>query len=204
MQTPRRNHTATLLDDGSVLVAGGYNGNYVNAPELYQPRTGSFKSTGAMSTARRYPSATLLPNGEVLMVGGYQNGTAPTGTLSSSESYGPRQKQFSGSGSMHSARGRHTATYLGHGKVLIAGGYDLQVPSSSAEIYNASQGQFEPTGSMHDKRWRHTETLLANGHVLIAGGADASGSIASAEIYIPFARSSSPLRLTDLELMAAL
>jgi len=90
---------------------------------------------------------------------------------------------FGGTGSMGEARGRQTATLLGDGTVLIAGGYNLQAPLASAELYDPASGLFSATSSMNTARWRHTETLLEDGHVLIVGGQDATGFLRTAEIY---------------------
>ncbi len=65
-------HTATLLPNGKVLVAGGFNGGFtiLTSAELYDPASGSWTATGSLNTARAYHTATLLPNGKVLVAGG--------------------------------------------------------------------------------------------------------------------------------------
>lgn len=189
MTVARRNHAATLLKGGRVLIAGGYNGldgntdgsNNVNAPEIYDPVAGMFEPTGDMSTARRYPTATMLLNGRVLMAGGYDGSNLAT---ASAELYKTKKRDFDLTGSMLVARGRHTATLLLNGKVMVAGGYDSsETTLSSAELYDPNTGTFSATGSMTIARWRHTETRLLNGDVLIAGGSDGTTAVASAELY---------------------
>ena len=189
MHTARRNATATRLNDGTVLVAGGYNGDAVNAPERYNPRSGRFTSTAPMATPRRYPSASLLSNGAVLIAGGLA--TANGDAQSSSERFvqlrsrrlGSGEGSFVASGNLHTARARHTATDLGRGKFLIAGGTDGKTPIASAEMFDAARQSFTEIEPMLTARYRHTATPLANGTVLIAGGADASGALASAELF---------------------
>ena len=69
----RTSHTATLLPNGKVLVAGGYNGfGSLSSAELYDPATGSWSPTGSLGTARDSHTATLLPNGKVLVAGGFR------------------------------------------------------------------------------------------------------------------------------------
>ena len=92
------------------------------------------------------------------------------------------QETFAPTGSMTVAREMHTATFLGNGKVLIAGGYDGFNGNASAELYDPAAGTFTATGSMTVARWEHTATLLPNGTVLIAGGGSSS-----AELYDPAA-----------------
>jgi N-acetylneuraminic acid mutarotase len=180
----RRNHTATLLNDGTVLVAGGYNGDHLNSPEIYNPKTGIFSSGGAMSNNRRFPSASLLANGMVILAGGFDNGDIPSGTMNSADLYLPTKNQFAPTGAMHTARGRHTATNLNNNEILITGGYNGITVFQSAEIYNISTAKFSAIGSMNQARWRHTETLLTNGNVLIIGGENAGNVLSSAEIFI--------------------
>lgn len=189
MAVARRNQTATFLKDGRVLVAGGYNGldgnvdgsGNVNAPEIYDPMTGTFGSTGTMSSARRFPTATMLLNGKVLIAGGYDGSNA---VLSSTDLYSSRKRTFVSGGNMHIPRGRHTATLLRNGKVLIAGGYDgTGTAFASAELYDPVAGTFSLSGLMATARWRHEATRLLDGNVLITGGSDGSTSVASAEVY---------------------
>ncbi|MDH4334942.1 MAG: kelch repeat-containing protein, partial [Chloroflexota bacterium] len=66
----RGNHTATLLRDGKVLVAGGYGSGWLNSAELYDSDTGSWTLTGKMNQARAGHTATLLNDGTVLVAGG--------------------------------------------------------------------------------------------------------------------------------------
>jgi hypothetical protein len=146
MGTTRRNHTATLLNDGTVLVAGGYNGTYINAPELYNPTLQTFTPTPtSMAGPRRYPSATKLPSGQVLLVGGFMS--TANGALATTETYNPTSStSFSPAASMNRARGRHTATSLADGNhLLIAGGYDGSATLSSAEIYEIAANQSYPS-----------------------------------------------------------
>jgi WD40 repeat protein len=176
MTTTRRSHTATLLTNGKVLVAGGYNVNPTANAELYDPGTGQWAATGNMTTARLWHTATLLPNGKVLVAGG-----SGDGVLASAELYDPTTGQWTATGSMATARLWHTATLLPNGKVLVAAGADEGfIVLSSAELYDPATGLWTATGSMTTARVDHTATLLPNGKVLVAGG-----SGASAELYDP-------------------
>ena len=68
--TGRREHTATLLPNDQVLVAGGSNSNYVLIAELYDPASGTWTATGSLVNERDKHTATLLPSGKVLVTGG--------------------------------------------------------------------------------------------------------------------------------------
>jgi hypothetical protein len=181
MKVARTYHTATLLGNGQVLVAGGRgigNPNIVSA-ELYDPTTGTFSYTGNLNTPRDYAAAVLLPGGDVLIVGGEEKVGVYETCLSSAELYNPSTGTFADTGSLNSARCLPAATLLNTGKVLITGG-------STAELYDPSSGTFNNTGSPVVSRGAHTATLLGNGEVLLAGGQDPSGNyLASAEIYNP-------------------
>jgi hypothetical protein len=196
--TGRQIHTATMLGDGRVLVAGGYAlGDFpVASAVIYDPATNTFRATGSLAEARGYHTATLLSDGRVLVAGGgpasWPNAlTGITGPfLASAELYKPRTGTFSPTGSMTTPREVHTATLLADGRVLITGGADYQSRAvASAEVYDPKTGRFSPTGSMTIARAFHTATLLADGRVLITGGSPAAwgttDKLASAEIYDP-------------------
>ncbi len=182
MNTGRDWHTATLLNNGMVLMAGGYAGNSVLASaELYNPATGTFTPTGSMNNARCLHTATLLNDGMVLIAGGTSS-TATNAPISDAELYDPRTGTFTPTGSLNNARFVHSATLLNNGLVLMAGGANCCFALASAELYNPSTGTFTPTGSLNTARYYDTATLLNNGMVLMAGG-DPGG--ATAELYNP-------------------
>ena len=188
MSTARENHTATLLNNGSVLVAGGGDGgNGVQASaEIYNPTASTFTRTGPMAVARKSHTATQLADGLVLIAGG-DDGSGP---LASAEIYNPASGSFTPTGSMKAARESHTATLLFNGMVLIAGGSGSSGSAlATAELYDPAKGTFTLTGSMSSPRELQTALALitgpSNGMVLIAGGDDGSSALATAEIYDP-------------------
>jgi large repetitive protein len=192
MASRRIGHTATLLPNGKVLITGGEVEQGMDKPneksaELYDPATGAFSPTGAMSKPREGHTATLLANGKVLIAGGTT--AYVTGHLASAELYDPATGAFIATGQMTTARTGHTATLLANGKVLLAGGApDGMTMTESAELYDPATGSFSPTGSMAKPRWADTATLLRNGKVLIVGGTTFNTEyeyLASAELYDP-------------------
>lgn len=184
MLQPRSGHTATLLRDGNVLIAGGMrrNQDFYSSAELYDPATGTFKSTGSMATARVGHAAVLLRSGKVLIVGGWVSQEC----TDSAELYDPATGKFMSISKMNSKRGQPSATLLGSGDVLITGGAERNTPGgvTSAEIFRAVSSKFEPVGPMHFARISQTATLMSDGRVLIAGGRGDSVT-AAAEIYDP-------------------
>ena len=203
MTTAHVYDTATLLQDGRVLISGGTDdaGNVVASAELYDPKSGTFRPTGSMTTSRTTQTATLLRDGRVLIAGGYGGCTASIcNTLASAELYDPATGTFSPTGSMTTPREGLTATLLSDGRVLVAGGYGgctVGVGTrncntfASAELYDPATGTFSPTGSMTTPRVYQTATLLSDGRVLIAGGGDTSLAL-TAELYDPATGTFSP------------
>jgi hypothetical protein len=184
----RWGHTATVLSDGRVLVAGSYrNGtDSLSSAELYDPSSGTWTATGNMTTGRGGHTATLLRDGRVLVVGGGPDETQTEGgpRSASAELYDPERGSWTATGSMIEARRGFTATLLPDGRVLVAGG---DADFRMAELYDPRSGTWTATGSMADGRFGHTATLLPDGMVLVAGGCACSepGAWATAELYDP-------------------
>ncbi len=179
MTTARYHHTATLLKDGTVLLAGAPG---LNTAETYDPATGKFTPiTGKMNIDRDGHTATLLSTGKVLITGGtdvYNNNAA----LATAEVFDPSTGTFTPTtNNMSLARTGHNATLLADGKVLITGGNTL-----IAELFDPTTGTFTPTtGKMLTARTEDTATLLPNGKLLITGGLAANAALATAEAYDP-------------------
>jgi hypothetical protein len=194
LTAPRNNATATLLQDGTVLIAGGDNGLHAGSKsaEIYNPATGKFTATsGSMSTQRNYQTGTLLPNGTVLIAGGEGNISGET-SWSTVEIYTPSTQKFTPTGSMTAARAFHTATLLTDGTVLLVGGEGNSGYLSSAEIYTPSTGSFAATGAMNSSRANHAAIALADGTVLVTGGGNQNSVLSTAEIYTPSTKAFAP------------
>jgi hypothetical protein len=130
MTNDRDRQSSTLMADGRVLVAGGltfvmhptYSEDYHGSAEIYDPRTGVFTTTGAMTDSRYDHSGTLLPNGQVLIVGGANS--APAVPLPWVDLYTPSASAFSRTGSLPAGRYLHTTIALPNGLTLVTGGLD--------------------------------------------------------------------------------
>ena len=184
MQIARASHSSTLLPDGRILIAGGFGGsgtesNPYRSTEIYDPRTGSFQTTGNMTIGRSGHTATFLKNGKLLIAGGW---TGRYNVRRSAELYDPATGVFTPTGEMVIERAGNTAALLPDGKVLVAGGEDRSENAlASAEVYDPTTGKFTRTGDMAEPRGEATATGLRNGKVLIVGGG--SGHYPSQSVY---------------------
>ena len=197
MTTQREGAVAAPLPDGRVLVAGGYyfdgSSHYLSSAEIFNPATGSFSPTGAMSVAREYAAAAPLPDGRVLVAGGFSPAPYPSSIPQSAEIFDPATGAFSPTGDLTVDRSGAAAAPLPDGRVLVAGGQH----APSAEIFDPATGSFSATGSMTVPRWEAAAAPLPDGRVLVAGGYNGSddssySSFQSAEIFNPATGAFSP------------
>ena len=201
LNVARGAHTATLLPDGRVLVAGGRSISNMGVPvaldsaEIYDPATKIWTVTGSLTKPRVWPTATLLPNGRVLVVGGdWSFGTA--------ELYDPATGTWTPTGSLNTPRDGFTATLLATGQVLVAGGVDnSDATLNSAELYDPSTETWSFTSNLVTARFFHTATPLADDRILVGAGwtDDFFQTVTStAELYDPIAGTwSSTARLNE-------
>jgi large repetitive protein len=192
VHTPRDGHTATLLPNGNVVIAGGEDNNQaVSSSEVYSPTFGSWTVSGNLNVARSNASAVLLPNGQVLIAGGCV-ASCLSGTTRSAELYNSLGGKWTSTGAMLTGRTYFSMVRLASGQILVAGGCTglnangCSGVTNKAEIYNSSTGKWTATGPMIAARGNLTATLLPNGKVLVAGGINGAGNpIATAELYNP-------------------
>jgi len=193
LSAARANHTATRLQDGTVLVVGGWSGTSVLASaERYDPTADAWTAAGNLAAARVFHTATLLLDGRVLVAGGRYGDTV----YATAELYDPATNAWSAAGDLANARASHTATQLPDGRVLVTGGFGLgNSVLASAEIYNPATNSWTAAAGLALARVYHSATLLPDGRVLVAAGAEGdpygltwtpgATTFFSAELYDP-------------------
>lgn len=172
----RAKHTATLLPNGKVLIAGGEPALY--PAYVFDPNTNAFTNIGYTAATHYDHTATLLPNGKVLIAGGQPDGK-------SSELYDPETGTFTPIGNLYYEHVGHTATVLRNDRVLIVGGYNVAGNDcTSAELYDPATNSYVTAYSLLDRRAYHTAALLPHGYLHISGG-EASPSVGktTAEVF---------------------
>lgn len=160
MLESRESHTATLLANGKVLIAGGHRGRRADvtvysSAEIYDAATGKFTGAGDMTRRRHKHDSVLLADGRVLILGGSDERDG-NGAYASVEIYDPTRRTFTPTANMNSRRYKlqGTAVLLSNGKVLVAGGADR------AELFDPSRNTFTyVAGEMHTPRLFATATV---------------------------------------------
>ncbi|MCA0175953.1 MAG: hypothetical protein LCH73_06650 [Proteobacteria bacterium] len=187
MHEARVSHTAALLPDGRVLLAGGWTGAATTATtEWYDPQTRQFSRAAPMSVPRMDGTATLLADGKVLIVGGAPQTNRPSATV---DVFDPATNTMAAAAPLQTARAHHAAVRLPDGRVLVVGGLvGRAVATASAEIYDPQTGRFAPTGALSQPRCKLAALPLQDGRVMVlAGSTDCNERrrLASTEIYDP-------------------
>lgn len=185
-------HTATLLLDGTVLVAGGiesYKG--VQTGEIYDPTTNAWTAAGTMVEPHWAHRAERLDDGRVLIIGGC--GSGPSNLCMNGvgvEIYNPKNTTtpWSKTSPMLASRRSHCSTKLKDGRILVAGGFNSSKNHTGLEIYDPKLGTWtSPIAKLSTARNLATATTLKTGQVLIVGGFDGAAFLNTMELFDPTA-----------------
>ena len=171
---------SVILDDGRVLVAGGYNSGKLSSCEIYNPNAGQWTTTDSMNYARTNFSLTKLVDGKVLATAG----SGINGSLAGikSEIFNPSTEAWGQVATLNDGRSSHRAILLQSGKVLVVGG-DHDNYCKNCEIYDPETNEWTLTGSCIYPKDSHTLELLPDGRVMAIGGGNSSYE--HCEIYDP-------------------
>jgi N-acetylneuraminic acid mutarotase len=198
MSQGRVGHTATEIDNGFILIAGGTDasggqltsGTLNNTLEVFDPATGRYAVLAAkFSEPRAFHTATRLPDGKVLFVGGLTQSI--NGSISASDTMDLFDPATCGNpfnaatceikpllSQLQSERGAHIAALLPGGRVLVAGGFQrsglVDTYLKTAEIVNPAEDAVAPAGQMPEARGFAAAATLPNGKIVISGGRDST------------------------------
>ncbi len=190
MLAPRFAHSATLLPNGKVLIAGGISGitnSYLNSAEIYDPSLNLFKAAAPMAQAKASHAALLLPDGKVLVTGGETPGGEP---YAGAEIYDPAANAWKAATPMNKVRKDHKMVLLPNGKVLSAGQLPVNgMPPSTiepgdAEVYDPAINQWAPTALMASPALLPSLTVMGNQKVLLTA-LDPIQKENTAQVYDP-------------------
>jgi N-acetylneuraminic acid mutarotase len=170
-------HTATLLDDGEVLVTGGAStyhlprGTVTSSAEVYDPASSKWHKASSMSVARYHHAATLLADGRVLVAGGWALTSNTDKSLATAELYDPATNAWKATGAMATGRATGIMASLPDGRALFAGGVDPAYKAmATAEIWSPAGGKWSATGRLPVAIMWPALAVLHDGQVLLAGG----------------------------------
>jgi hypothetical protein len=179
MSTPRFEHTATALDDGRVLIAGGQGppiagvAGALASTEIYDPAVDSFRKSNDMGDARFNHTALKLPDRTVMVIGGAggQNGDT---SLSTAEVFNPGDGGWTNVGTLTGSRSGHVAAVFPDGRVVVAGGESVTRGNrrslNTAEIFALDRREWRSAGQMNCPRSEASAALLGDGSVLVVAG----------------------------------
>lgn len=171
MFVPRKDHSASQLPDGRVLVVSGQyaitypNIVYLNSCEVFNPSVGQWFLTDSIDVPQVGNASVVLSDGRVFISGGHY-------ALKSCEIFLPISMSWSLTDSMTVGRDSHTATLLPNGKVLVVGGQGV---GTGCEVFDPFIESFTDIDTITYDISNHSAILLGNGKVLIAGGYSYSG-----------------------------
>jgi hypothetical protein len=187
LSSPRDGHIAVLLDDGGILVAGGYE-REGSAPlvtaEIFDPVHNRWSSTGSLRTPRGGHAAARLGDGRVLVVGGWRGSGS---YLASTEIFDPRTGRFVPGPDLPTGVSGVTATSLSDGRVLVTGGQvDETSPTGLVVLVGADGKARELAVGLRTPRFKHAAVILPSEQVLIIGGTvDDRELLTSTELFDP-------------------
>ena len=194
MSVPRALHSASLLPNGEVLVAGGAStyvgpGRVYSSAEIFDPSRETWAPSAPMSVPRYTQTAVALPDGRIVVAGGWSLTAVDAPSLASAEIFDPLAGRWSATSSMSDGRGQLRMVGLAGGRVLVVGGLSPTYQAlPSAEVFDPRSGQWSATGAIALGVFWPSLTALQDGRVLVAGGATtrtASSVSPVAELFLP-------------------
>ncbi len=204
--TQRQGPDMVLLDDGRVLVIGGFDigasgsqfgpAPFVGTTEIFNPETSEWQQAAAMEQPLFRQAAVLLSDGRVLVVGGVSLSDGKESARA--EIYDPTTDTWTPTEDMATERGEPIAVLLSDGRVLVTGdkSLDFRAVTGKVETYDPDTGMWTPTEDMSKASRGHSLTLLPDGRVLAAGGVHPTnrhfGAYPITEIFDPTSNSWSP------------
>jgi N-acetylneuraminic acid mutarotase len=192
LHSSRYLQTATLLQNGKVLVTGGIGAEgekgILNSAEIYDPGSKTWTVTGSLFRPLVYHTATLLTNGQVLVAGGKPTYESDI-TTDEAELFNPSNGTWSPTARMMLRLCAHSATLMPNGRVLVVGGSADDEVQPGVESYDLATGKWEPEANLLKGRSIHSAALLNDGRLFVTAGLFANGAprfcLASAEVYGP-------------------
>jgi hypothetical protein len=173
----RYRSSMVMLNSGEILVTGGEtSGGVSNTAEIYNPNTKLSRAVGNMITARQRHTTTLLNDGRVYVAGGDKTTSlAATDSINASEIFDPVTETFSAGPVLTKPRMDHSAIILESGKVLIAGGYEVENSSpfislSNFDIYDSVSNTISYSGNMNYERRDFVLKRLSDDNIYVFGG----------------------------------